>query len=85
MLDAVEGFIRRPPPAVLPAAIRAPNVDRTPIPDLTKTVPIRPPGFCTGCPERPIFAAMKLVERELGQTPDRRRHRLPPVRDPAPV
>jgi len=26
----------------------------------------RPPAFCTGCPERPIFAAMKLVERELG-------------------
>jgi indolepyruvate ferredoxin oxidoreductase alpha subunit len=23
-------------------------------------------GFCTGCPERPIFTAMKLVERELG-------------------
>src|SRR5215210_6727309 len=22
----------------------------------------RPPSFCTGCPERPIFAAMKLVE-----------------------
>jgi indolepyruvate ferredoxin oxidoreductase alpha subunit len=30
-------------------------------------VPIRPPGFCTGCPERPIFAAMKLVEKELGK------------------
>jgi indolepyruvate ferredoxin oxidoreductase alpha subunit len=27
----------------------------------------RPPSFCTGCPERPIFAAMKLVERELGE------------------
>ncbi len=26
----------------------------------------RPPGFCTGCPERPLFTAMKLVERELG-------------------
>jgi indolepyruvate ferredoxin oxidoreductase alpha subunit len=26
----------------------------------------RPPSFCTGCPERPIFSAMKLVERELG-------------------
>ena len=26
----------------------------------------RPPSFCTGCPERPIFAAMKLVERDLG-------------------
>ena len=27
----------------------------------------RPPSFCTGCPERPIFAAIKLTERELGQ------------------
>ncbi len=27
----------------------------------------RPPTFCTGCPERPIFTAMKLLERELGQ------------------
>lgn len=26
----------------------------------------RPPSFCTGCPERPIFTAMKLLERELG-------------------
>jgi len=30
-------------------------------------VPPRPPGLCTGCPERPIFASMKLVEEELGQ------------------
>lgn len=34
---------------------------------LTEVVPQRPAGFCTGCPERPIFAAMKLVEKELGQ------------------
>ena len=33
---------------------------------LAEIVPPRPPGFCIGCPERPIFAAMKLVERELG-------------------
>ena len=26
----------------------------------------RPPSFCTGCPERPIFTALKLLERELG-------------------
>jgi indolepyruvate ferredoxin oxidoreductase alpha subunit len=26
----------------------------------------RPPSFCTGCPERPIFSAMKLVQREVG-------------------
>jgi indolepyruvate ferredoxin oxidoreductase alpha subunit len=29
-------------------------------------VPVRPPGFCVGCPERPVFSAMKLVERDLG-------------------
>jgi indolepyruvate ferredoxin oxidoreductase alpha subunit len=34
---------------------------------LAEIVPPRPPGFCTGCPERPIFAAMKLVEKELGR------------------
>ena len=33
---------------------------------LAAAVPPRPPGFCIGCPERPIFAAMKLVEQELG-------------------
>jgi indolepyruvate ferredoxin oxidoreductase, alpha subunit len=67
MLNAVEGFLKQAAPHMLPATVRAPNVDRPAIPDLTKTVPIRPPGFCTGCPERPIFAAMKLVEKELGK------------------
>jgi indolepyruvate ferredoxin oxidoreductase alpha subunit len=33
---------------------------------LDENVQARPPGFCTGCPERPIFTAVKLVERELG-------------------
>lgn len=33
---------------------------------LKEVVPARPPGLCTGCPERPIFAAMKLVEEEMG-------------------
>ncbi len=33
---------------------------------LAEVVPPRPPGFCIGCPERPIFAAMKMVEEELG-------------------
>jgi indolepyruvate ferredoxin oxidoreductase alpha subunit len=31
-----------------------------------KPVPPRPPGFCTGCPERPIFSALKLIMRERG-------------------
>ena len=29
--------------------------------------PVRPPGFCTGCPERPVFTAIKLVEKQLGE------------------
>lgn len=33
---------------------------------LAAPVPARPPGFCIGCPERPVFSALKLVERELG-------------------
>ncbi|MFP6755678.1 MAG: indolepyruvate ferredoxin oxidoreductase subunit alpha [Alphaproteobacteria bacterium] len=31
-------------------------------------IPPRPPSFCTGCPERPVFSAMKIVEKELGPT-----------------
>ena len=27
----------------------------------------RPPGFCTGCPERPIFSALTLAQREVGE------------------
>jgi indolepyruvate ferredoxin oxidoreductase alpha subunit len=32
-----------------------------------RPLPTRPPGFCVGCPERPVFAAMKLVEKEVGK------------------
>jgi indolepyruvate ferredoxin oxidoreductase, alpha subunit len=67
MLDGVTAFLKAAAPQMLPGQVRAPNYDGPAIPDLSKTVPIRPPGFCTGCPERPIFAAMKLVEKELGK------------------
>jgi indolepyruvate ferredoxin oxidoreductase alpha subunit len=33
---------------------------------LAALVPPRPSGLCTGCPERPFFAAMKLLQRETG-------------------
>src|SRR5205814_122917 len=33
---------------------------------LVAELPARPPTFCIGCPERPVFAALKLVSRELG-------------------
>ncbi|SEF52251.1 indolepyruvate ferredoxin oxidoreductase subunit alpha [Sphingobacterium lactis] len=34
---------------------------------LLEKVPVRPAGFCTGCPERPIFAALKIVQERIGQ------------------
>jgi indolepyruvate ferredoxin oxidoreductase alpha subunit len=67
MLDGVTAFLKDAAPDMLPGKVRAPNAELPEIPDLSKTVPIRPPGFCTGCPERPIFAGMKLVEEELGK------------------
>ncbi|MDA4845041.1 indolepyruvate ferredoxin oxidoreductase subunit alpha [Hoeflea poritis] len=68
MLDGIEAFLRAEAPELLPAQRRAPNSEeKIEIPDLSKTVPIRPPGFCTGCPERPIFAALKMTEQEHGK------------------
>ena len=34
---------------------------------LLGTLPPRPPTFCVGCPERPVFAAMTLAKREIGE------------------
>jgi len=67
MLNSITAFLRDHAPTLLPGQVRAPNAPPPDIPDLSQTVPLRPPGFCTGCPERPIFAAMKLVEQELGK------------------
>ena len=53
---------QRPRPAVRSSTDRLSKARQA----LAGSVHPRPPSFCTGCPERPIFAAMKLVERELG-------------------
>jgi len=34
---------------------------------LLGALPQRPPGFCVGCPERPVFSAMKIIERDTGK------------------
>jgi len=67
MMDGIVAFMKEHAAPMLPGQVLAPNAPAPEIPDISKTVPIRPPSFCTGCPERPIFAAMKLVEQELGQ------------------
>jgi len=67
MLEGIRAFLTEQAPELLPALGRAPNTP-SPQPDteLANTVPVRPPSFCIGCPERPIFAATKLLEQELG-------------------
>src|SRR6188508_283082 len=35
--------------------------------ELLSGLPVRPPGFCVGCPERPVFSAMKVLEKESGK------------------
>ena len=67
LLDGVSSLLKEVAPDVLPGRARAPNRVAADIPDLSGTVPVRPPGFCTGCPERPIFAALKIVQQELGE------------------
>ncbi len=60
--DGVAKFLRAWAPD------RAPSETPAAPPALTPAmVPQRPAGFCTGCPERPIFSAMKLVQKELGE------------------
>jgi indolepyruvate ferredoxin oxidoreductase, alpha subunit len=65
VMEGVRDFLERYgrlAPRSKPAAAPA---GQTPT-DIADHVHARPPGFCTGCPERPIFSAMKLVEQELG-------------------
>ena len=68
MQDSITTYLKKYAADLLPASTRAPNRadDAVDIRELSKTVPMRPPGFCTGCPERPIFAAMKLIEEKYG-------------------
>jgi len=35
--------------------------------ELGQPLPARPPGMCVGCPERPVFAALKLAQEQVGR------------------
>jgi indolepyruvate ferredoxin oxidoreductase alpha subunit len=60
--DGVAAFLREWAPDIAP-----PEAPVQPLPALPPAaVPARPAGFCTGCPERPIFSAMKLIQKEMG-------------------
>ena len=68
MLAALRAFLAENSSDFQWPASHTPNfaVDSDPQ-TLAEVVPQRPPGFCVGCPERPIFAATKLVQGELGE------------------
>ncbi|WP_144097332.1 indolepyruvate ferredoxin oxidoreductase subunit alpha [Croceicoccus sediminis] len=71
LLGGFEAFFEQEDPHAL--GNRPPRPDARPIlaqpevENLRSVVPPRPPGLCTGCPERPIFAAMKMVNQDLGE------------------
>ena len=72
LLQGVKSFVELYAPALLNEAAPAePPAQSTAlmiqaVADATAQVLPRPPSFCTGCPERPIFTAIKLLEKELG-------------------
>jgi len=67
MLAGLRAFLERHASPPVPVTSHPQPVTQHPaVLALSGVVPQRPAGFCTGCPERPIFTAMKLVEKELG-------------------
>jgi indolepyruvate ferredoxin oxidoreductase alpha subunit len=71
LVDGLRKFFEKFAPDLLRMAMTPP--DPAPVlksdaaKSLVSVVPPRPPSFCTGCPERPIFSALKLVQGELGE------------------
>ena len=80
--NSVEAQVEAQAAAIIQEVSRASrSVSQTPSLALRRVIPItpldqvelaevvhgRPPSFCTGCPERPIFTAVKLLEREIGK------------------
>jgi len=67
MRNGVRAFFESEAPSLVKNApvLTAPlsGDDMKPVID---TVPQRPAGFCTGCPERPVFSAMKQVQEDIG-------------------
>lgn len=67
MRQGVEAFLK----AHAPKRINKENGQSVPLSTeimnaVVETVPQRPAGFCTGCPERPVFSAMKQVQEDIG-------------------
>ncbi|MDB5798150.1 MAG: putative indolepyruvate oxidoreductase subunit alpha [Paucimonas sp.] len=72
LLKGVSNFIDAVAPAGLQADtvhMRATDLVRVKADaaqQLGNPVPVRPPGFCVGCPERPVFSALKMTKKKFG-------------------
>ena len=72
MLKGVHGFLSKYAPARLNVNTVLEEIDQLfsdrdgALKILGDGLPLRTPSFCTGCPERPIFSALKILEKELG-------------------
>lgn len=71
MIEGLTRFLQQHAPELLPGPASA--VAESPLMAkgrlatmLASDTPPRPSGLCTGCPERPLFASMKLLQREMG-------------------
>jgi indolepyruvate ferredoxin oxidoreductase alpha subunit len=53
-------------PGAMVSTSAAKDIPLIPPARLAALIPARPSGLCTGCPERPFFSAMKLLQRETG-------------------
>ena len=68
LLKGVRAFVEKYAPHLLTAPVAAAKAGNSlAISEAVAQVHPRPPSFCTGCPERPIFTAIKMIEKELGQ------------------
>ncbi|MCB2062488.1 MAG: indolepyruvate ferredoxin oxidoreductase subunit alpha [Novosphingobium sp.] len=65
ILGGLKAFFAEYPDIGVDDRTDAPMAD-TALVALKDTVPGRPVGLCTGCPERPVFTALKLVQRKIG-------------------
>lgn len=73
LLDGVTRFVEGALPSELDIAVLArPSQNIRDLKEraaelLGARIDRRPPTFCTGCPERPVMTALKLVERDVGK------------------
>ncbi len=72
MMGGLQQFFARHLPAIdsinVKAALDATVARRNSMASkLDQTLPARPPGFCIGCPERPVFSALKLAQKDVGE------------------